>query len=239
MLSSYVHPAEPIRVAVPNISNLLTKNQDGVYQRIMRRALEALDFNIQERFYPYKRTILVFNNDEADCVYSFTEVLAGHLGEEAVIASFPLGKFSYYLFVLKDKAPPSSLAALEGHEVGAVIGHETYLDPVLEGRNIYVNWSRTDALNVAMLEYGRFDTMIAAIPDVRPYLDRLSYAPEHPLLESYDRLTCHNTERNRAFLRVLSAELRRLKMAGDYQEIAGPLYVDFDSNNVMPAEGYH
>ncbi|AOY89508.1 hypothetical protein BKP64_15765 [Marinobacter salinus] len=230
---SYANSVEPIRVAVPDISSLLTENQDGVYQRIMRRALQALDTEIQESFYPYKRTMLAFKYGEADCVYSFTEVLEGQLGEEAIIASFPLGKFSYYLFALKGKALPLSLAGLEGQQVGAVMGHETYLDTVLDGHDIDVNWSRNDALNVAMLEHGRFDYMIAAIPDIRPHLDKLSYAPEQPLLESFDRLTCHNTERNRAFLQALSGELRRLKGAGDYQEIAGPLYLDFDSNAVM------
>jgi hypothetical protein len=227
-LCSYAHSAEPIRVAVPDISNLLNENQTGVYQKIMQRALKTLDTDIQEAFYPYKRTRLVFEQARADCIYSFTEVLKDRLGDDAVIASFPLGRFSYHLFSLKDKEPPTSLDALEGKRVGIVIGHEAYLSPIIEGRNIDVIWTRHEALNVAMLEHGRFDTMIAAIPDIRPYLDKLSYAREYSLLESYDRLTCHNTERNRVFLKALSAELRRLKKAGYYQEIAGPLFVDFD-----------
>jgi len=232
VLCRYAYSADPIRVAVPDISHLLTEDQTGVYQKIMQRALKALDTDIQEAFYPYKRTVMVFERAEADCIYSFTEVLEDRLGEDAVIASFPLGKFSYHLFSLSGQEPPTSLEALEGARVGAVIGHESYLNPILEGRLINVIWSRNDALNVAMLEHGRFDTIIAAIPDILPYLDKLSYAPGHPLIESYDRVTCHNTERNRTFLKALSAELERLKKAGDYQEIAGPLYVDFDEEKI-------
>lgn len=89
-------------------------------------------------------------------------------------------------------------------------------------------WSKSDAQNVTMLEHQRFGAIIAAVPDIRPFMDKLSYDPQTPLLESYDRLTCHNTESNRLFLRNLSAEMKRLKQAGVYEQLAGNLYVEFD-----------
>lgn len=222
----------PIRVAVPDITNLLTAHQDGIYQQILARALDGLGMEVEERFYPYKRAMLVFEKDQADCIYSFTEVLEDRLGDDAVIASFPLGKFSYYLFALKTSEPPENLDALAGKQVGAVAGHEAYLAPLLENHDIDVVWSKNDELNITMLEHKRFDTMVAAIPDVRPYLGRLNYTPELPLMESYDRLTCHNTERNRTFLTKLSREMRRLKDTGVYEQLGGSLYVDFDSESV-------
>jgi hypothetical protein len=230
-----VNPAladSPVRLAVPGITSLLTESQDGVYQKILHRALEELEVDVHERFYPYKRAMLVFEQGEADCIYSFTQVLEQRMGEEAVIASFPLGKFTYYLFTPAGEDPVRHLSQLEGQSVGAVIGHETYLDEVLKDNDVNVIWSKSDAQNLAMLEHERFGAMIAAVPDILPYVDSLSYDPETPLLESYDRLTCHNTEANRRFLRKLSAELRRLKEAGLYRELAGDLYVEFDAGTV-------
>lgn len=219
----------PVRLAVPDITSLLTEDQDGVYQKILHRALKGLEVDVRERFYPYKRAMLVFEQGEADCIYSFTRVLEQRLGEDAVIASFPLGKFTYYLFTQKGNDPVRYLSQLEGQPLGAVIGHETYLDEILEGHDVNVIWSKSDVQNLAMLEHDRFAAMIAAVPDILPYVDSLSYDPEAPLLESYDRLTCHNTDANRRFLRKLSAELRRLKEAGIYSELAGDLYLEFDA----------
>lgn len=217
-----------VRIAVPDITSLLTENQDGVYQKILSRALDGLEVTVSEQFYPYKRAMMVFEQRGADCIYSFTEVLERRLGEDAVIASFPLGKFTYYLFTPPGNEPVSALSKLEGETVGAVIGHETYLDGVLEDHNVKVVWSKSDAQNLAMLEHQRFSAMIAAVPDVRPFLDKLSYDPASPLLESYDRLTCHNTQANRQFLSSLSAEMKRLKNDGVYEQLAGKLYVEFE-----------
>ena len=217
-----------VRIAVPDITSLLTENQDGVYQKILSRALDGLEVTVSEQFYPYKRAMMVFEQRGADCIYSFTEVLERRLGEDAVIASFPLGKFTYYLFTPPGNEPVSALSKLEGATVGAVIGHETYLDGVLEDHNVKVVWSKSDAQNLAMLEHQRFSAMIAAVPDVRPFLDKLSYDPASPLLESYDRLTCHNTQANRQFLSSLSAEMKRLKNDGVYEQLAGKLYVEFE-----------
>ena len=106
------------------------------------------------------------------------------------------------------------------------MGHEVYLEPVL-GENYGLEQVRTEEQAVRMLELGRIDAFIAAMPDIRPFLERLNYSPEHPLLQSFDRLNCHNTPRNRAFIRSLSRELKKLKEQGAYQEEAKELYVPF------------
>jgi len=228
LLSAPVVADSVIRIAVPNITSLLTEKRDGVYQKILYRALDRLDVTVSEQFYPYKRAMMEFEQRDADCIYSFTEVLERRLGEDAVIASFPLGKFTYYLFTPQDADPVSSLSELKGETLGAVIGHETYLDGILEGQEVNVIWSKSDAQNLGMLEHQRFGAMIAAVPDIRPFLDKLSYDPQTPLLESYDRLTCHNTEANRQFLDNLSAGMKRLKRAGVYEQLAANLYVEFE-----------
>lgn len=49
-----------MRIATPDISNLLTESGDGVYQRLMSRALEDLSWQVTEQFFPYKRALMVF-----------------------------------------------------------------------------------------------------------------------------------------------------------------------------------
>lgn len=219
-----------IRLAVPGFSHLTTEAGDGVYQKIMARAVANLDVELNATFYPIRRALLVFERGEADCIYSSTEALEQNFRREELIFSYPLGKFSFFLFTPKNNPPIANVSALQNKPVGVVSGQEHFLHPFLENHHLDVVWSRNDALNVSMLEYGRFEAIIGAIPDIRPYLDRLSYSPDHPLLESFDRLTCHNTERNQAFLTKLSRELRKLKRDGFYRDIAGPLYVEFDDD---------
>lgn len=222
---------ERIRIAVPDFSHLTTEAGDGIYQRILARAVENLDVEMHATFYPIRRALLVFEQGEADCIYSSTEALERKFGKEELIFSFPLGKFSFFLFTLKNAPPIANVNDLQVKQVGVVSGQEHFLHPFLEDHHdLDVVWSRSDALNVSMLEHGRFEAVIGAIPDIRPYLDKLSYSPDHPLLESFDRLTCHNTELNQVFLTQLSRELKKLKRDGVYQDIAGPLYVEFDDD---------
>jgi len=70
--------------------------------------------------------------------------------------------------------------------------------------------------------------MIGALPDLTPYVDQLSYSPAHPLVKSYDRITCHNTPYNQVFIDELSVSLRALKDNGRYKKIAKELYLEFD-----------
>lgn len=132
---------ETIRVAVPPLANLLERDDSGVYQRLVGRALEPLDYSIEQVFYPYRRSFKAFEQGRVDCLFSLGAILKRRLGAERIVQSYP--------------------------------------------------------------------------------------PPEHPLLQNFDRLNCHNTERNRDFIRDLSAELKKLKEAGGYREEAGDLYMPF------------
>lgn len=217
-----------VRLAVPHITSLLEADDSGVYQRLVNRALAGVPMSVEQRFYPYKRALRSFERLRADCVYSFTDVLQDEFGKDKVIASFPLGKFSFYLFTRQGEPALSSIQQIPTGRVGGVIGHESYLRQIMDNIDS-VLWVSSDEQNLEMLRLGRITAMIAAIPDIRPYLAGLNYRPDKPLLVGYDRITCHNTETNRAFLAALSEQLIKLKEAGVYQQVAGPLYVDFDT----------
>lgn len=176
------------------------------------------------------RALQMFEGSRVDCLLSLTDVLRQRVGDSGFVYSYPLGKFSFHIFTLAEEPPIASIKELRGMVVGHIKGHEVYLDPVLEGE-LELEAVRSEAQAVQMLKMGRLDALIAAIPDIRPYLDRLSYAPGHPLLESFDRINCHDTKQNRAFLEALSGQLRRLKEDGVYQEVLGELYVPFEATH--------
>lgn len=227
VLLAAVSPAwgDVIKVAVPPLANLLERDNSGVYQRLMDRAMVRLDTEIEQSFFPYRRSLKAFEERQVDCLVSLSTVLERRFGEE-VVQSFPLGKFVFYVFTPADEPPIESLDELNGQVVGGITGHEVYLAPVL-GDRIELEHVRSEEQAVRMLELDRLDAFVAAIPDMRPFLDELNYAPDHPLLESFDRINCHNTQRNRAFIRDLSRELEALKERGVYREEAGDLYVPF------------
>lgn len=216
-----------VTVAVLPLASLLEPDGSGVYQRLMARAVEPLDVEIEPHYYPYRRALQAFEAKQVDCVFSLTEILVERFHEDELLYSYPFGKFRFHIFTPAGEAPVLSLGELDGLSVGTIMGHEVYLESVLE-KELQVGTARSDAHAVRMLGVGRFDAIIAAIPDITPFLDQLSYSPEHPVLEGFDRLNCHHTEGNRKFLDVLSAELSRLKSEGGYKEEAGELYVPFE-----------
>lgn len=217
---------EAIRVAVPPLANLLEKDHSGVYQRLVERALRPLDAKVEQVFYPYRRSLKAFEERRVDCIFSLGAILRKRLGEKRIVQSYPLGKFEFYVFTPPGQPGVRSLKELNGRVVGGIMGHELYFDRLAwESHDLELVRSEEQALQ--MLELGRLDAFIAAVPDMNPFLDRVSYAPGYPLLHSYDRLNCHNTPRNRAFVRELSRELKKLKAQGVYQEEAQGLYVPF------------
>ena len=217
---------DTIRVAVPPLANLLEKDGTGIYQRLIEQALEPLDTEVEQVFYPYRRSLKAFEKRRVDCLFSLSTVLEKRFTEENIVQSYPLGKFVFYIFTPAGQPSINSLNELEDRVVGGIMGHEVYLQPVL-GENRDLEQVRSEEQAVRMLQLGRLDALIAALPDIRPFLDQLNYSPEAPLLQSFDRLNCHNTARNRAFIRELSAELRKLKEQGVYQSEAGDFYVPF------------
>ncbi len=80
---------ETIRVAVPPLANLLERDDSGVYQRLVGRALEPLDYSIEQVFYPYRRSFKAFEQGRVDCLFSLGAILKRRLGAERIVQSYP------------------------------------------------------------------------------------------------------------------------------------------------------
>ncbi|MFE8069928.1 transporter substrate-binding domain-containing protein [Marinobacteraceae bacterium S3BR75-40.1] len=218
---------KPLEIAAPHISSLLEYDQSGIYQRILSRALARIDEEVTQEVFPYKRGLRAFEQHQVDCVYAFNDVITERMGPRRVITSYPLGAYRFYIFTRKDSPVLTSPEQLRGLRVGGVIGQEDFFRKVV-GPDLNLTLVSRDEQIVQLLNYGRVDALIGALPDLSPYRDQLNYSPTNPIYTGYDRITCYNTPRNRQFVNALSRVLTELKKEGVYKQEAGALFVDFD-----------
>jgi ABC-type amino acid transport substrate-binding protein len=222
------HFSNELLIAAPSLSHLIEKDQSGIYQQIFRRATENMPYKITQTYYPYRRALLEFEHKKVDCTYSYTEILEQLLGESAVISSFPLGAFIFHAFTRKSTPPINEFKQLNNLTIGGINGQEHYyLSTLPPDITFDLKLINTDKQGIDMLKLKRLDAYISALPDVNPYLHELSYNKELVLYKSFDRITCHNTPRNRQFIAALSSQLQQLRETGEYKRIAGDFYIDF------------
>ncbi|MDX1588571.1 MAG: transporter substrate-binding domain-containing protein [Oleiphilaceae bacterium] len=223
--------AQAVTIATPPLTHLVDGEGSGVYERLLDRALPRVDMAATTVFYPYRRSLQAFERHDVDCLLSLTDVLLERFEPDKLAFSYPLGKFRFHIFTLRDDEAIHNAGELVEKNVGIIMGHEAYLSRVLPG-GLSLQSVRSDALAVQMLKMGRLDAIIAALPDIQPFTSELNYSQEHPLLSGFDRLNCHNTARNRHFLEALSGVLMELKREGVYEEVAGELYVPFSEDEL-------
>lgn len=217
-----------ILIAAPSLSHLIERDGSGVYQKIFRRAIQKIPYTAKETFYPFRRALLEFEHNKVDCTYSYTEILEEVMGKSAIITSYPLGVFIFHAFTRKNASPINELSQLYNLTIGGINGQEQYYQSILSPELKYdLKLINTDKQGIEMLKLKRLDVFLAALPDVNPFLHELSYTKELVLYKSFDRITCHNTPKNQAFLKALSIQLQSMKEQGEYKSIAGVLYIDF------------
>jgi hypothetical protein len=231
------HQNTTIKIAAPHITNLIEENGSGIYQRVMNEALEENPFEVKQIFSPYKRALILFERKDTDCIYSLTQVMKDKFGENSINYSFPLGAFAYFMFTPQNQPTLTDPSQLESLQVGAVYGHDTYYKHRLSEHTNLIMVS-DDLQNVKKLSLNRLDVMIGALPDLLPYITRFNFSADHPLVESFDRITCHKNEKTELFLDALSSSLKKLKLNGSYEKIAGPLYFDFSENDTSKTKHF-
>lgn len=215
-----------IVIAAASLTNLVEENGLGVYQKIMNLALSDTSYNITEKFLPFRRALIEFERNNVDCNYSSTELLQDKFGTDAIISSYPLGVFIFYVFTKQDTKAISNLNDLNNLRTGGINGQAQYYQNLLP-KDAKLQLLNSDKQGMQMLNLNRLDAFIAALPDLTPYIEELSFDRDYPIYTSFDRITCHNNEKNKAFLNVLSSALSKLKTEGSYKKIAGEFYIDF------------
>lgn len=237
LMATFVCAAESptlLRIAEPQITGLVEADGQGVYQRLVNAALEGGTYQIESRFFPFKRAMAEFINKRFDCLYSQTELAEKLLGRENVVFSLPLGQFGFYFFTRRGQLAPRSLDDLREQRLIGILGQIDYYQELLPGLEVAGVPSEKQAMG--MITLGRADVYIGALPDLLPHVNEFSVALDHPLLVLEDRLTCHRSVANEHFITALNQRLQEMKMSGVTASVLGPFYFDPANVNPPPAD---
>ncbi len=218
----------------PGIIGLVEEGGTGKYQLVMREAAKRANLTVTERYYPQKRALKIFFFKDYPCIYAYTDLAVEKLGKEQVVASFPIGVFKQYIFTQKGKSVFTSISQLKGKSVGGVLGDDMQpWYPNFTKAGIHLELVASTEQNIKKLHSGRLDAMVSFLPDIVEYVDQLSFAPDHPLLISYDRITCRNTPEGRQFIEKISPVLQEMKHDGTMKKILGTFYLEYDENEIL------
>ncbi len=217
----------------PGIVDLVEKGGSGKYQLVMREASKRANLEFTERYYPQKRALIMFFDKDCPCIYAYTDLAVEKLGKEQVVASFPIGIFKQYIFTKKGESVFTSIDQLKGKSVGGVLGDDLqHWYPNFTKVGIYLKLVNSTEQNVQKLQLGRIHAMVSFLPDITEYLAQLSFAPGHPLLISFDKITCHNTQEGRQFVEKISPALQEMKRDGTMKKILGIYYLEYDETKI-------
>ncbi len=166
-------------------------------------------------------------------MYAYTDHAVEKLGKEQVVASFPIGIFKQYIFTIKGKSVFTSIYQLKGKTVGGVLGDDVQSwYPNFTKAGIHLELVESTEQNIKKLNLGRLHAIVSFLPDITEYVDQLSFDPGHPLLISYDRITCHNTQQGRQFIEKISSALQEMKNDGTMKKILGSFFLEYNENEI-------
>jgi len=169
----------------------------------------------------------LFLRKKYSCIYGYTGYAEEKLGQDKVISSFPLGGFKQYIFTAKGKPVLTRISQLQGLKVGGIFGDEEQVwFAAFKQAGIDYHLVEKIPQNVQKLMSDRIDAMVSFLPNAAEFLHLFSYPKGQPLLSEYDRMTCHDSELTRDYIRCISASLRQLKQNGTTREILGHFYLD-------------
>lgn len=223
--------ASNVFIVAPHFTDLIEKDGTGAYQKLMKEAAKRSGVTFNEKFTPEKRAIMLFTSKKCDCIYSYANIMREKFGRNNIVASFPLGVIKEYMFTKKGDPILTSTEQLKGKMIGAKLGNEIWHTELLEA-GVKIEMVSKDSQNIRKLEKGNIQVFLGFLPDVTQYLDKLAYSPEHPLVIEYDQITCHANSDTRKFIQQLSQALKNMKNDGTTARILGPLYLDFDGNDI-------
>ncbi len=211
----------------PDLTGLVSEDGTGVYQMIMKEVSKRSGATFTEKLYPPKRAFELFLKDEDKCIYSFTDDAVEILGKDKITTSIPLGVFKMYIFTRKGEPALTSISQLKEKKVVSVFGLDVYnkkLKIKESGIRLIMTDNNEQSFNV--LKKGRAKAIIGFLPDMNPFLDKLSFSPKNPLVVAYDRITCHNNGTGKQFINSISPKLKEMKEDGTLKRILGDLYLE-------------
>ena len=212
------------RIITPEITGLISADGKGSYQRVLAEAARRAGVQYTAEFYPKARAVNLFLSGGYDGIFTYTQTARDKFGKEQIIASFPIGAYRGYVFTLAGSPPVKDFKSLNGKLIGGLLGFEgTYTAIAQAGAQF--NLVNDDNQNIGMLKRGRLFAFLGFLPDLYSELSTLSFDPEHPFFEAYDRLTMMNTPGNRSFVEKMSTAISAMHKDGTIARLLGSAYL--------------
>jgi len=213
--------AHSVEVFGHELSGMIEDDGTGVYQVLVLKLSErfGLDSPVIS-ISPMKRARADFEKNKDACRIDGDEIFS-----EWAIYSNPLGVYRLHLMTLRSQPLVHSIAELGPRTtLGGLLG----LKPAYQNTAI-AHFKIEEVLherqNIDKLKLERIDAILGFVPDYNKYLDQLHFDSKLVLLEGYDRLYCHNTDKAREYLRNFNLALDRMKADGSYKQIMGTFYL--------------
>lgn len=219
-----------VRIAMPEITNLITQDGQGLYQQILKEAASRAGLEYYAEVFPQKRALSVFKNDTSwDGIFTFTDTVRSYYLKETILATYPFGAYRGYIFTPKGTPALATVDDLKDLRVGGLRGfYKTW--PQFTEAGIEIELVDSDDQNLAKLSVGRIQAFLGFLPDLYDSLEELSYDPTRPFFQSFDRLNGRNTPLMRDFLERLNPFLKEMHEDGTIRRIMGTAYVPFSGD---------
>lgn len=219
-----------VRIAMPAITGLISEDGQGIYQQILREAASRAGLVYYAEVFPQRRALFFFKNDTSwDGIFTFTDTVRAHFPGKTILATYPFGAYLGYIFTLKGAIALTTVDELRNLTVGGIRGFEGTWPQFTEA-GIDIQLVGTDAQNLAKLKDGRIQAFLGFLPDLHDSLEELSYDPDKPFFQSYDRLNGRDTPEMRKFLERLDPVLRMMHEDGTIRRIMGAAYLPFSGD---------
>ena len=219
-----------VRIAMPVITGLICEDGQGLYQQILREAASRAGLVYYTMVFPQKRALLVFKKDTSwDGIFTFTDTVRAYFPGETILATYPFGAYLGYIFTHRGTRALTTAEDLRNLTVGGIRGFEGTW-PQFTAAGIAIELVDTDAQNLAKLKAGRIQAFLGFLPDLHDSLEELSYDPDKPFFQSYDRLNGRDTPAMREFLERLDPILRMMHKDGTIRRIMGTSYSPVTGN---------
>ncbi len=211
VLTARADNPEPVRIAAMDLGTLSNQQGSGIYQRVVQMAARRSGAQYTEFWYPVRRATTYLQKGIADCAYGPLAQFAD-IATDQLLLSDTLGGFRMYIFTGRNHPVPT-LDQLRDKAVGAISGLDSLYQPVIQAgiRLTYVDQARS---LTGMLESGRVSAVVGFLPDLSPFLDRLSYDEGRPLLRGTDHLVCTRSAASHRFIGQINSSLRRMHQEG-------------------------
>lgn len=225
--SMFLYLASPViamELIAPDLTGLVSKDGKGAYQMIVKEATRRAGVDYSESFYPVKRAVKTFVDNQNACMYCLVDLAAEAVGKDNIVESFPFGVFKMHIFTPKGAPVVTDISQLKGKRLGAIRGYEDWYEKT-GVMALKPDMAGNDVTLLNMMNNERLDAIISFMPDFRPHLDQVDYAPGHPLLTSYDSMVCHNNPKGKQFIEKISLVLEEMKNDGTMKKILGDYYL--------------